>query len=63
MTTKPFLFPKLRMVWYSCVVVLRVVPVLAGKDPVKVGCSGVGGLARFQIFLRYTRIRRMRVQT
>ena len=26
------------MVWFSCVVVLRLVPVLAGKDPVKVGC-------------------------
>ena len=38
-------------------------PVLAVKDPVKVGCSGVGGLARFQIFPGYTRIRRMRVQT
>ena len=25
-------------------------PVLAGKDSVKVGCSGVGALARFQSF-------------
>ena len=63
MTTKLLLFPKLRTVWFSCVVVLRLVPVLAGKDPVKVGCSGVGGLARFQIFPGYTWIRRMRVQT
>ena len=63
MTTKPFLFPKLRTVWFFCVVVLRLVPVLAGKYPVKVGCSGVGGLARFQIFPRYTWIRPMRVQT
>ena len=50
MTTKLLLFPKLRTVWFSRVVVLRLVPVLAGKDPVKVGCSGVGALARFQIF-------------
>ena len=50
MTTKLLLFSKLRTVWFSCVVVLRLVPVLAGKDPVKVGCSGVGALARFQIF-------------
>ena len=63
MTTKLLLFPKLRTVWFSCVVVLRLVPVLAGKDPVKVGCSGVGGLARFQNFPGYTWIRRMRVQT
>ena len=41
----------------------RLVPVLAGKDPIKVGCSGVGGLARFQNFPGYTWIRRMRVQT
>ena len=37
MTTKLLLFPKLKTVWFSCVVVLRLVPVLAGKDPVKVG--------------------------
>ena len=49
-TTKLLLFPKLRTVWFSRVVVLRLVPVLAGKDPVKVGCRGVGALARFQIF-------------
>ena len=48
MTTKLLLFSKLRTVWFSCVFVLRLVPVLAGKDLVKVGCSGVGGLARFQ---------------
>ena len=42
--------------------VLHLVPVLAGKDPVKVVCSGDGGLARFQIFPGYTWIRRMRVQ-
>ena len=33
------------------------------QDPVRVGCSGVGRLARFQIFPGYTWIRRMRVQT
>ena len=63
MTTKLLLFPKLRTVWFSCVVFLRLVPVLAGKDPVKVGCSGVRGLVRFQIFPGYTWMRRMRVQT
>ena len=63
MTRKLLLFRKLRTVWFSCVVVLRLVPVLAGKDPVKVGCGGVGGLAQFKIFPGYTRIRRMRVQT
>ena len=63
MTTKLLLFPKLRTVWFSCVVVLRLVPVVAGKDPVQVGCSGVGGLARFQIFPGYSWIWRMRVQT
>ena len=50
MTTKLLRFPKLRTVWFSRVVVLRLVPVLAGKAPVKAGCSGVGALARFQIF-------------
>ena len=62
MTTKLILFPKLRTVWFSCVVVLRLVPVLAGKDPVKLGCSGVGGLAWFQISLDTLWIRRMRIQ-
>ena len=49
MTTKLLRFPKLRTVWFSRVVALRLVPVLAGKAPVKAGCSGVGAFSNFSL--------------